>query len=143
MTRALISTLLALAGLLLLFLGGSILLSPQAFFATNHIVLGEDPSLLSEVRAPAGLLVLSGALIGLGAFRRSWTTSALVLTAAVYGSYGASRLVGVALSGMPGEGLMAAMAIELVVAVLAASTLLAGRGATVAELKARTASPPR
>ncbi len=43
---------LVFAALLLLAIGGTILLVPHTFYASDGIVLGNDPSLLSEIRAP-------------------------------------------------------------------------------------------
>ncbi|MEO0321753.1 MAG: DUF4345 domain-containing protein [Myxococcota bacterium] len=123
-TRAATGTLLGLSGLVLFVIGGGVLLAPHAFYASNGIALGSDPSQLSEVRAPAGLLLLAGFMGVLGAFRRRLRGPALASTAAVYGSYGLSRLLGAAVDGLPGEGLVMAMAFELAVGALAAVTLL-------------------
>jgi len=78
--------------------------------------LGNDPSLLSEIRAPGGLLVISGSLILIGVFRPTLRSLALMLTVLVYGSFGLSRLLSFYLDGMPSHGLMIAMVVELVVA---------------------------
>ena len=81
MKRVAIGALLVSAGALLVYIGASVLLSPHGFYASNGIVLGADPSQLSEVRAPAGLLVLCGAFAVLGGIRRELTQPALVVTA--------------------------------------------------------------
>ena len=107
---------LFLSGLLLLAIGGAILLAPHAFHASNGIVLGNDASLLSEIRAPGGLLAASGIIILLGSLRRSLRSQATILTVLVYGSFGLARLLGLALDGLPSNGLVASTAIELVVA---------------------------
>jgi hypothetical protein len=109
---------LFLSGLLLLGIGSGILLVPQAFHAGNGIVLGDDPSLLSEVRAPGGLLVASAFLILIGALHLPLRSLAIVLTVLVYGSFGLARLLSLALDGMPSGGLVGATAIELIVAAL-------------------------
>lgn len=111
-------TFLFLSGLLLLGIGGAILLVPHGFHASNGIHLGEDPSLLSEIRAPGGLLAASAALILIGAFRRQLRPLAMVLTVLVYGSFGLSRLLGLALDGIPSSGLVGSTAIELIVAAI-------------------------
>ena len=118
-------TFLFISGLLLLGIGGAILLVPHAFHAGNGIVLGNDPSLLSEIRAPGGLLAASGVIILIGAFRRPLRSLAMVLTVLVYGSFGLARLLGLALDGMPSSGLVGSTAIELVVAVV--GLLILGR----------------
>lgn len=107
---------LSLAGLLLLAIGAGLLFAPHAFHASNGITLGSDPNLLSEVRAPGGLLLGAAILILRGAFSPAGRTRALGLTVLVYGAFGLARLVGVALDGVPSSGIMTAMVIELVVA---------------------------
>ncbi|MEM9293581.1 MAG: DUF4345 domain-containing protein [Acidobacteriota bacterium] len=117
---------LFLSGLLLLGIGASILLVPHAFFATNGITLGAssgDPNLLSEIRAPGGLLTASALLILLGAFRSRWSSQALALSVLVYGSFGLARALAIALDGMPAGGILAAMVIELSVATVGALLL--------------------
>ena len=122
---------LFLSGLLLLAIGSAILLAPHAFHASNGIVLGDDPSLLSEVRAPGGLLAASAVLILLGTFRRSSRSLAMILTVLVYGSFGLGRLLGLALDGIPSSGLVASTAIELIVAAIGL-VILSRSGATSA-----------
>ena len=109
---------LSLSGLLLLAIGGTILLAPHALHATNGIALGNDPSLLSEIRAPGGLLTASAVLILIGAFRRPLRFLATVLTVLVYGSFGLARLLGVVLDGVPSSGLVGSTTIELIVAAI-------------------------
>lgn len=111
-------TFLAVAGLLLLAIGGTILLVPHAFYASDGIVLGNDPSLLSEIRAPGGLLATNALFILTGAFRQNLRSMALMLTALVYGSFGLSRLVGLFLDGMPSSSLLIATGVELIVATI-------------------------
>ena len=110
------SIFLTVSGLLLLAIGGTILFVPHAFYASDGIVLGQDPSLLSEIRAPGGLLATSGLLILIGIFRPALRSLALMLTVLVYGSFGLSRLLSLYLDGMPSNSLMIAMVVELVVA---------------------------
>ncbi len=110
---------LLLAGLLLLGIGVGILVMPQAFFASNGITLAEDPSLLSEVRAPGGMLTACALVLLFAAFRparEDVRLLALRLTVLVYGSFGLARLLGMALDGIPASGVVAAAVIELVVA---------------------------
>ena len=109
---------LFLSGLLLLAIGSAILLVPHAFHAVNGIVLGDDPGLLSEVRAPGGLLAAGAVLILLGTFRRSLRPLAMILTVLIYGSFGLARLLSLALDGMPSSGLVASTAIVLIVAAI-------------------------
>ena len=118
MKRRLIFVFLFIAGLVLLAIGGGILLTPHAFHASNGIVLGNDPNLLSEIRAPGGLLVVSAVIILIGTMRPNWRQFSVVLTVLIFGSFGLARLVGLALDGMPSIGIIAATVIELVVAAI-------------------------
>ena len=101
MTQPLSRIVLALAGVMAVFIGGALLVSPHAFFAMNHIDLGDDPNLLSEIRAPGGLLLAAGAIMIAGVAMRRLTRIGLVTAAVVYCSYGASRLLGILLDGAP------------------------------------------
>ena len=107
---------LFIAGILLLAIGAAILFVPHAFHASNGIVLGSDPNLLSEIRAPGGLLLGSALIIIAGAFRPALRSSAVDLTILVYGTFGLARLVGFVIDGIPGSGIVAAAILELVVA---------------------------
>ena len=109
---------LFLSGMLLLVIGGTILLLPHVFYANDGILLGNDPSLLSEIRASGGLLAGSSLVILFGTFRPNLRSLAMILTILVYGSFGISRLLGMVLDGMPSDGLIIATAIELIVAAI-------------------------
>ncbi len=122
--------LLVVSGALLFVIGAAVLSTPRVFFAANGVALGHDPSLLSEIRAPGGLLIGCAIVMLLGAFRSAITRQALFLAALVYGSYGVSRLVGMAIDGMPSASLVAATAMELIVGVLCAVSLTSFRAAS-------------
>ena len=107
---------LVIAGLLLLAIGGAILLAPHAFHGSNGIILGDNPNLLSEIRAPGGLLAVSGIVILLGTLRLRLRASAVQLTTLVYGSFGLARLVSMVLDGMPSSSIVGATSLELIVA---------------------------
>ena len=109
---------LVIAGLLLLIIGGAILLVPHAFHGSNGIILGDNPNLLSEIRAPGGLLAASGIMILVGAFRVRLRASAVQLTTLVYGSFGLTRLVSMALDGTPSSSIVGATSLELMVALV-------------------------
>lgn len=109
---------LVIAGLLLLAIGGAILLAPHAVYDSNGIVLGDNPNLLSEIRAPGGLLAVSGIVTLLGALRSQLRASAVRFTTLVYGSFGLARLVSMALDGMPSSSIVGATSLELIVALV-------------------------
>ena len=109
---------LSVSGLLLVVIGGTILIVPHAFYASDGIVLGSDPSLLSEIRAPGGFLAGSGLLILTGTFRNHLSSLAVLLTVLVYGSFGLSRLLSLVLDGIPSDSLVIATGIEVAVAAI-------------------------
>ena len=118
MKNSLTVTYLVLAGLLLLSIGSTLILAPQAFHGGNGVVLGDNPNLLSEIRAPGGILVSSAIIILIGAFRAPLRLRAVQLTTLVYGSFGVPRLVSIALDGLPASSIVAAMALELAFALI-------------------------
>jgi len=128
MSRVLTQAVLILSGALLGLIGGALLVSPIAFLAMSHVAIDNDPGLLSELTAPSVILILTGALQILGAFRIRFANLALSAGAIVYGSYGLGRLMSMALHGMPSQSLIVAAVVELAVAaVLVALRLNAQR----------------
>ena len=134
-------TYLIIAGLLLLAIGGAILLAPHALHGSNGIALGDNPNLLSEIRAPGGLLANSGIFILIGAFRRELRSRSIQLTTLVYGSFGIARLVSIWLDGLPSSSLVAATMLELIVAFIGLVILQWGRPDDAAAAKLSLAYP--
>ncbi len=135
MKNLIVASYLVPSGALLLVIGGAILLAPHAFHGNNGLTLGNNPNLLSEIRAPGGLLSSCGVFILLGAFRNSLRALAAQLSVLVYGSFGIARVVSAALDGLPSAGILGAMAIELTVALIGLAVLWrwAGTGITPAK----------
>ncbi len=104
--------LLLLSGALLILVGASIIVSPAGFYASNNIDLGVNVSLLNELKAPAGLLLVAGTFMIVAAFVRSLGDIALQLATLVYLSYAATRCLSVIVDGVPALGLIQAMALE-------------------------------
>ena len=124
MTRPLTRILLAVSGTTGLAIGLAILFQPHAFLASSGISLGPDASLLSEIRAPGGLLLLGSLVTLSGAIRHNLTQTGLVFSALIYSTYGLSRLVSIVLDGMPSPSLQLAALIELVIGALSLFALL-------------------
>ncbi|MEQ8405716.1 MAG: DUF4345 domain-containing protein [Oceanicaulis sp.] len=116
MRQLLTRTALALSGALLGSIGAALLVSPSAFLAMSDVIIDDDPGLLSELAAQAGVLILTGALMVLGAARLRFAKPALAAGALVYASYGLGRLIGMGLHGLPQDSLIVAMLIEFAVA---------------------------
>ena len=124
-----IMTRLALSGsgAMLGLIGGALMFDPRSFLEMNHGLVDRDPGLMSELSAPSGVLIMTGALMWLAAIKLRFARLALVLGAVVYGSYGIGRLVSMMLHGLPSEALVSAMAIEFAVAGLLTALALTTR----------------
>ena len=125
MTSFLSTLLLIAAGFVALAVGGILLFAPEVLFEMSNVVLGDNPDLLSEIRAPGGLLLASGGFVFLAAFVARFKTAALALGAMLYLSYGLARLFSIAVDGAPGPSLQQATMLELVLGVLCLIALLA------------------
>jgi hypothetical protein len=110
-----LKTILIISGLIASGVGATILYSPVAFYASYGIELGGNFSLLNEVRAPGGALLAIGILIMSGAFVDKLAFTAVVVSTLLYLSYGLSRVMSIAIDGMPAEGLVQAAVLEIVI----------------------------
>ncbi len=109
-----LKAILLISGLMLTVFGAGILLMPVEMAALNGIELGGQISLLSETRSPGGSLLASGILVMSGAFVARLTFTAIVVSALIYLSYGLSRILSMAIDGMPAEGLVQVAVLEIV-----------------------------
>ncbi|MEL6553800.1 MAG: DUF4345 domain-containing protein [Cyanobacteria bacterium J06621_11] len=109
---------LSISGPLLLVIGSIILFMPQSFYASDGVFLGNNPSLLSEVRASGGMLTGSALVVFAGIVRPTLRSLAMTLNILIYGSFGLSRLLSLAIDGTPSNNLIVATAIELTVAAI-------------------------
>jgi hypothetical protein len=110
-----VKTVLILSGLIASGIGGTIVFDPVAFYATYGIELAGNINLFNEIRAPGGALLAGGILIMLGAFVDKLTFTSVVVSTLLYLSYGLSRILSMAIDGMPAEGLVQAAALEIVI----------------------------
>lgn len=104
---------LGLSALTLLSVGSLMLLAPQVLFGLNGITLDPAPAMMSEIRAPGALVLFAGVMAALGIFNRNFTRAGLALSAATLLSYGLGRFVSIGMDGIPPEGLIGALAVEL------------------------------
>lgn len=109
---------LGLSGLTALAIGASILSVPHAFYASYGITLGEDASLLSELRAPGAGLAGFGLVMLLGIWRHAVLPAAMAAALTVFIAFPVGRLVGLALDGLPSGNTIGALVAELVIAAL-------------------------
>ena len=121
------AVLLLVAGAMLILVGIFIMASPVEFYASNGIELGTNPSLLNELKAPAGLLLAAGLFMIGASFVRRQADTALWLGALIYLSYAGSRFVSMAWDGVPAAGLVQAAALEGVVGLACLAVLMIRR----------------
>ena len=119
-----VKTVLILSGLIASAIGGAIVFDPLAFYATYGIELTGNISLFNEIRAPGGALLASGILIMLGAFVEKLTFTSVVVSTLLYLSYGLSRILSIAVDGMPAEGLVQAAVLEIVIGLVCVFVLV-------------------
>ena len=119
-----LKTVLFIAGLIGVGIGSAILFFPVAFHATSGITIGNDISLLNEIRAPGGVLLGFGILIILGEVYEKLTFTSTIVATFVYLSYGLSRIVSIMLDGFPSSALIQVMVFEIVVGLLCGFLLL-------------------
>lgn len=107
---------LGLAGITAASIGLFILFAPHAFYASYGIALGQDPNLLSELRAPgAGLAALGGIMLA-GLVRAAWVPVSVLAALTVYIAFPVGRLVSLAVDGVPSGSVLGALVVEVVIA---------------------------
>ena len=114
---------LHLNGWVAVLIGSFIILDPVSLLSPYGLQGDLSTGLLSELRAPGGLLLASGLVIVTCALRHSTVHIGLLLSMMVYGSYGSVRLLAMLLDGLPPAEIQLATAIEVGLAVFSALTL--------------------
>lgn len=109
---------LGVSGLTALAIGGYIVSAPHAFYASYGIALGQDASLLSELRAPGAGLAAFGILMLLGIWRRAILPISVAVALTVFLAFPAGRLVSLVVDGMPSGSVIAALVVEIAIAAL-------------------------
>lgn len=107
--------LLLASGLIAAGIAALILFAPKVFYAGYGIEIGKNVSLANELKAPAGALLLGGLLILVGVFKSKFIVPSLATAAAIYLSYGFSRILSMVIDGVPQSGLVSAATLELVI----------------------------
>lgn len=109
---------LGVAGLTALGIGLAITVAPRIFYAGYGIELGANAALLSELRAPGASLASLGAVIFAGAVRPGMVGVSAALGAIVFLAFATGRIIGIAVDGWPGGGILAALVIEMAMGLL-------------------------
>ena len=124
------NVLLIVSGTLLIVIGMSIFLSPGDFYSSNNIDIGVNVSLLNELKASAGLLLVAGMFIISSVFVKTYSDVALRLTILIYLSYAGARGISMIVDGLPASGLVLATALEAAVGLACLLVLLISRTQT-------------
>jgi hypothetical protein len=106
------------SGLTAVGIGSLILFTPHSFYASSGISLGDDASLLSELKAPAAGLLIFGMFMLIGIMRYAWAQISVFCSLAVFITFPAGRLMSIAFDGLPSAAIIGALIFELLIAVL-------------------------
>ena len=112
------------SGLIAVAIAGTILFAPEAFYSAYGIEVRGNATLVNELKAPAGTLLVAGLMMFVGVFRAKYTAVSLATAAVVYLSYGLSRVSSMVLDGLPDSSLVDAAGIELFIGAVCLLSLL-------------------
>ena len=115
---------LLLSGLVAVGIAMTILLTPEVFYSTYGIEVAGNATLVNELKAPAGALLVAGLLMLAGVFSAQLTAISLTTAAVVYLAYGVSRILSMVIDGLPNSGMVSAAAIELGIGAMCLLVLL-------------------
>lgn len=111
---------LHLNGWVAVLIGSFIILNPVGMLSSYGLQSDLSAGLLSELRAPGGLLFACGLTIVFCASRPATAHIGLLLSIMVYGSYGSVRVLSILLDGLPALEIQLATAIEVGLCALSA-----------------------
>ncbi|MEM0929780.1 MAG: DUF4345 domain-containing protein [Pseudomonadota bacterium] len=130
MNAILTRTTLMGSGAMLGLIGSNLLFHPMRVLEMSDVIVSDDPGLMSELTGPSGVLIVTAALMLLGAMKLRFANVSLTSGAFVYGSYGIARVIGMVLHGVPSTALITATVVELIM------------GATLSIIRLRRRSLP-
>ena len=110
--------LLLASGLLATAIATAILFTPDAFYSGYGIEIGSNVSLANEMKAPMGMLLLAGLFILAGAFKRELAVRSLSIATITFLTFGLSRVISIAIDGVPHSGLVSAAVLEIAIGVI-------------------------
>lgn len=122
-TSKVLKCILIVLGLLLIGIGLWRLFDPIGFFLNSGITLDNQAGLLSEARATGGAVVGFGLLILMGAFIQKLSYTSTIAAIVLFLGFGIARLIGLAMDGNPGVGVIQGIIIEFVFGLIAVFAL--------------------
>ncbi len=108
-------SLLLTSGLLAAGIATTIIFAPDAFYAGYGIDASSNVSLANELKASAGMLLIAGLLMLAGVVRTELIVASLGIATVTFLSYGLSRLLSMAIDGVPHSGLVSAAVLEIAI----------------------------
>ena len=108
-------SLLLISGLIAAGIAVTVLFAPGPFYAGYGIDISSNASLANELKAPAGVLLMAGLLMLAGVVRTELTVASLGIASLIYLPYGLSRLLSMAIDGIPHDGLVGAAILEIAI----------------------------
>lgn len=124
------NALLHLNGWVAVLIGIFVILKPIAMLSPYGLQSELSNSLLSELKAPGGLLLVCGLAIVHSAMIPNLRERGLYLSIMVYGSYAAGRLLSIIVDGFPQMEILIALTIEAMLC-----------GLSIAVLRSQNSSP--
>ena len=109
---------LVLSGIVIILVGSYIAMTPVMYLKQFSLGTDTQTSFLSEMRGMGGALFGYGILALLGALLPKLERAAIIAATVLFVSFSSFRLIGVALDGLPGQGILVALTVELVFAIL-------------------------
>lgn len=120
-----LKTLLVFSGLIATGIGVVTLFAPVEGFGRLGIDLGGQINLLSFIRAVGGAFVVTGGIvIILGVFVAKLTFTSTILATLMFLSFGLGRLFSMVIDGMPGDVIVAAIVLEMIIGLAGLFALL-------------------
>lgn len=110
---------LVVAGILLSVIGAYISFVPLAYLGQFAIVQSPPVEFLSELRGMGGSLLVLGLFVLFGGFNDKFQSTAMLVSVLIFTAFSIFRVIGVFSDGMPSEGIVIALIIEIGFALLA------------------------
>jgi hypothetical protein len=126
------------SGLLAAGIAVTILFASDGFYAGYGIDIGSNASLADELKAPAGALLIAGLLMLAGVFKAELAVVSLATGSLIYLSYGLSRVMSMAIDGVPNSALVSAAVLEIAIGVFCFFGLMHVRRAGLTDRSARS-----
>ncbi|WP_321276246.1 DUF4345 domain-containing protein [Thiomicrorhabdus indica] len=114
---------LLIAGMIIILVGGFISLTPNEYLASMNVQnssldrnLSSYVSLLSDLIAMGGLMIVIGLSVFMATFRNDLMKSAVLISTTFYATFVVFRVLGFLLDGIPQFEIMLAFLIEVILA---------------------------